>query len=440
MCSEWTATRLRAHVDLQTGYPFKSADFSSDPTDPRLLRGDNIIQGRIRWDGVKRWPRGRLGGLEAYRLRDGDVVVAMDRPWIEAGLKRATVAADGEPIYLVQRVARLRGRASLDQRFLRYIIASAEFTNHVLAVQTGTSVPHISGPQILEFQFHLPPLDEQRMIAAVLGALDDKIEANRALNETLEETCQALFRSWFVDFDPVVAKSNGRRPPHLTDDIAALFPDRLEDSPIGPVPAGWNVGGVGDIAELSRESVRPQDSPLETFLHFSIPAFDSGKVPAEELGRQIQSNKFLVPGGAVLLAKLNPHIPRVWWPDDERERRAVASTEFLVLTPRAPMERDYLYGLFSSSVFLVEFSSLRTGTSNSHQRVKPDDFLRMPIVVPVEAVARAATRLFRPIMETQVANVKEAQTLAAMRDALLPRLLSGELRVRQAEKLVQEVV
>ena len=368
------------------------------------------------------------------RLTPGDVVIVRTgAPGTAAVIPEWLTEANCSDLVIV------RPGPELDPRYLAYYLNAA--AQHQIAAETvGAVQQHFNVGSAKRLRMSLPPFQEQRAITGVLGALDDKIEANRTLNETLEATCQALFRSWFVDFDPVVAKSEGRRPPHLADEVAALFPDHLEDSSLGPVPAGWRVGTVGDIAELVREGVQPKDSPLETFLHFSIPAFDAGKVPAEELGTQIQSNKFLVPEGAVLLAKLNPHIPRVWFPDNERERRAVASTEFLVMAPRAPMERCYLYGLFSSSAFLVEFSSLVTGTSNSHQRVKPDDFLRMPVVVPAEEGVRAVTRLFSPMMETQLANLKEAQTLAALRDALLPRLLSGELQVRQAEKLVEEVV
>ena len=440
MRSRWAKARLSDHVDIQTGYPFKSDDFTSDPADPKLVRGDNVIQGRFRWDGVKRWPRTKLDGLDPYRLQPRDVVVAMDRPWIEAGLKRATIGLDDGPLYLVQRVARLRGRNGLNQKYLRYLIDSVEFTNHVLAVQTGTSVPHISGSQILEFEFRMPPPDTQRAIASVLGALDDKIEANRALNETLEAAFQALFRSWFVEFEPVVSMSEGRCPSHLSSDAAAVFPDRLEDSPLGQIPAGWHAGRIHDICDLYRESIAPSASPDETFLHFSFAAFDGSRSPTTEMGSSIRSNKYVVPAGAVLLAKLNPHIPRVWWPDDVEGLKRIASTEFLVATPRPPFVRTYVYGLLSSSSFLDEFACLVTGTSNSHQRVRPNDFLDMPIVLPGEAAVAMANQILSPIKGTQIANRRESATLTTLRDTLLPRLLSGDLRVQQAETLVESAV
>ena len=170
---------LGEFVDVTTGYPFASVHYSHDNLGIRLLRGDNIGQGRLRWAGVKRWPGDLSADYLEYELAENDVVLAMDRPWIEAGLKFSAVSRHDLPCLLVQRVARLRAKQGLDQGFLRWLIASAEFTNYLLGTQTGTAVPHISGDQIRRYRVTLPPLPEQHAIAEVLGALDDKIEANR---------------------------------------------------------------------------------------------------------------------------------------------------------------------------------------------------------------------------------------------------------------------
>ncbi len=241
MAGEWEETTLGAEVDLLTGFPFKSERYTESADSIPLVRGDNIGQGAMRWDGVKRWPLSERGEHELYELREGDVVLAMDRPWIEAGLKYAAISKHDLPCLLVQRTARLRGGPKLDTRFLRYLIGSREFTQHIHAITTGTAVPHISGRQIKDFTFARPPLAEQKAIAAVLGALDDKIELNRRMNATLEAMARALFQSWFVDFDPVRAKLDGRPPAALDPATTALFPDAFQDSPIGPVPKGWKV-------------------------------------------------------------------------------------------------------------------------------------------------------------------------------------------------------
>ncbi len=279
-------------------------------------------------------------------------------------------------------------------------------------------------------QVPYPGAGTRAHIARVLGALDDKIELNRRMNETLEAIARAIFKSWFVDFDPVRAKMSGRKPAGMNTETAALFADSLEVSALGDVPAGWAIGSMRDLITLSRESIHPDDSPDEVFDHYSIPAFDEGQRPAREHGLMIRSSKFVVRSNVVLLSKLNPRFPRVWLPDLTSERRAIASTEFLVATPRAGYSREYVYSLFCSDQFMERFSGLVTGTSGSHQRVKPNDFLEMSVVVPhprvVEAFSAATGALFRTI----AANIHELETLATIRDTLLPRLISGEIRLR----------
>ncbi len=179
----WKATTLGAEIDLLAGFAFKSAQYTEHDKGIRLLRGDNIIQGSLRWDDVKKWPANDIRTYERYQLQKGDVVLAMDRPWVKTGLKHATISADDLPCLLVQRTARLRGGASLDNRFLMYLIGSAAFIRHILGVQTGIGVPHISGQQIKDFEFNRPPLTEQRHIA-------DNLESLRAETQRLESIYQ----------------------------------------------------------------------------------------------------------------------------------------------------------------------------------------------------------------------------------------------------------
>lgn len=167
----WVDTTLGAEIDLLAGFAFKSTQYTSSNNDIRLLRGDNIVQGCLRWDDVKRWPSNDAKAYERYQLHEGDVVLAMDRPWVNAGLKHATISADDLPCLLVQRTARLRGGADIANRFLMYLIGSEAFIRHILGVQTGIGVPHISGQQIKDFKFARPPIAEQQHIANKLESL-----------------------------------------------------------------------------------------------------------------------------------------------------------------------------------------------------------------------------------------------------------------------------
>ena len=161
----WVETTLGAEIDLLAGFAFKSTKYTGSDEGIRLLRGDNIVQGLLRWDDAKRWPESDTSEYSRYQLRDGDVVLAMDRPWVKAGLKHAMISKSDLPCLLVQRTARLRCGPKIENRFLMHLIGCAEFTHHILGVQTGIGVPHISGQQIADFRFLRPPIAEQRRIA-----------------------------------------------------------------------------------------------------------------------------------------------------------------------------------------------------------------------------------------------------------------------------------
>ena len=433
MAGEWTTAHLGDVADLLTGFPFKSQHYVEDSSAPRLLRGDNVVQGVLRWDGAKRWPTEGADDLDQYHLREGDVILAMDRPWIEAGLKYASVRPSDLPALLVQRVARLRGTGRLDTGFLKYLIGSQAFTDYVLGVQTGTAVPHISGGQIKNFEFLLPPLPEQRAIAHILGTLDDEIELNRRMSETLEAMARGLFKSWFVDFDPVRAKAEGRDP-GLPKPLADLFPARLVDSELGEIPEGWEAGTFGDAVEQLRETENPLESPDTEFCHFSIPAYDDGQWPKREIGESIKSLKSRVPAGVVLLSKLNPEIERVWLVDVQPDDRAISSTEFVVLAPRAPHGRSFVYCLARSPSFRQELQGLVTGTSKSHQRAQVSSILGLAVVRPSEPLLSRFEQAAEPLLERTLECRRESRTLAALRDALLPKLVSGELRTPAGDR------
>ncbi|MDI1252806.1 restriction endonuclease subunit S [Thermomonas sp.] len=197
----WRTTTLGAEMELLVGFAFKSAQYTSSEDDIRLLRGDNIIPGCLRWEDVKKWPASDAGNYDRYRLKEGDVVLAMDRPWIKAGLKRAVISAADVPSLLVQRTACLRSQENIDSRFLMHLISSDGFVQHILGVQSGIGVPHISGQQIKDFEFFIPPMAEQKQIAdelESLGAETERIEFLYTRKLTaLDELKQSLLHQAF---------------------------------------------------------------------------------------------------------------------------------------------------------------------------------------------------------------------------------------------------
>jgi len=304
------------------------------------------------------------------------------------------------------------------------------------SVQPNLSVREISKIEVPDFG-----IEEQRAIAHILGTLDDKIELNRKQNETLEAMARALFKAWFVDFEPVRVKMEGRwqrgqshpgLPAHLYD----LFPDRLVESELGEIPEGWPIVSFGDIAVQWKGSVSPGESPQDSFTHYSLPAFDAGQMPVNELGEAIKSNKTPVPDGAVLISKLNPHIPRVWLIGKAGDN-AVCSTEFIVWTPKAPANSAFLYCLASSAEFNTAMRQLVTGTSNSHQRVKPEQLRDIRCIAAGSDAIKGFSAIALSWMNQLLHNRKQSRTLAQLRDTLLPKLISGELRIADAEDFLK---
>ncbi len=322
----------------------------------------------------------------------------------------------------------LRGNSEGDTRFLMYALSAADISGYL----TGSTMPKLTQGNMNRIPLLAPPLPEQRAIAHILGTLDDNIELNRRMNETLEAMARALFKSWFVDFDPVRAKSAGRDP-GLPKPIADLFPDGFEDSELGEIPAGWKAGRFSDLVDHLRDQENPLSSPDSLFSHYSIPAFDEGQRPKLEYGEGIKSTKSRVPAGVILLSKLNPEIERVWLVDVQPGDRAICSTELLVLRARAPFTRSYVYCLARSSSFRQEIEALVTGTSKSHQRVQADSALALDVIIPSASIADAFDTVASNLMNRTLACRRECHTLGALRDTLLPKLISGELRVRGVE-------
>ena len=395
MATEWTSTTLGEFVTLQRGH---------DLPDQRRRTGTVPVIGSF---GITGWHD------EARATGPG---VAVGRSGASFGVVTYS-NVDFWPLNTALYVKDFHGN---DPRFAYFFLKAFDFS----AFNSGSAQPSLNRNYIHPVPISVPQLAEQRRIAHILGTLDDKIELNRRINETLEAMARALFKSWFVDFDPVRAKAQGRDPglpPHLAD----LFPSRLVDSPLGPIPEGWDVRPVSDMVTDHRDGVNPMDAPEDEFEHFSIPAFDDGRGPRVERGATILSLKLIVGNDAILVSKLNPEIPRVWWADAGRGDRSVASTEFLVLRPRPGYGRAFVYCVATSAAFREQIESLVTGTSKSHQRAGRDSVLSLPIVVAPKAVLSTFESLSSPWLERVAVGRQEIAHFGELRDALLAPLVGG---------------
>jgi type I restriction enzyme S subunit len=309
----------------------------------------------------------------------------------------------------------------VDSRFLFYYFAGPRTVEYIRNRAVGAAVPGINLGTLKGLPVILPPLPTQRKIAAILSVYDDLIENNNRRITLLEEMAQRIYREWFVDF---------RYPGHEEAP--------LRESEVGTHPEGWRLRPLGEVLRQVKTTISPSQSPDEEFQHFSIPAFDTGGLAPLERGRSILSNKFLVGEPSVLFSKLNPRIPRVWWAEPKRGARAVASTEFLVLTPAAGWSLSMLYATLLSREFADRVVGMAVGTSTSHQRVKPKDLFRLPVADPPAPLCRRFTQLVEPLFALARTFRRQAQVARHTRDLLLPRLVSGGVDVERLDILVEE--
>lgn len=363
--------------------------------------------------------------------KPGDIILTLK------GSQNGAVCLVPDPVdfAIAQDMVALRADETvIDPLYLFAALRSHDAQRQIKNLDVSGIIPHFKKTDFDKLLLPYPDRPAQEVIGRSYFHFSARIELNRSMNETLEAMARAVFRSWFVDFDPVRSKAEGRTPYGMDAATAKLFPDKFEDSLLGPVPKGWRVGQFNEIATLSRDGINPGDFPTEVFDHYSIPAFDDGRQAKKEIGEAIKSNKFVVKPEAVLLSKLNPRIERVWLPFPDNKYRGVCSTEFLVLCAKAPFSREFVAELVSSAPFQEVFVTLVTGTSGSHQRVQPDSLMGMDWVIPEKEVVERFTRLIQPIQARIAGNTKESVALAATRDTLLPKLLSGEVSVPDAEQ------
>jgi type I restriction enzyme S subunit len=394
------------------GYRAKNSELASDGLP--FARAGNI-DGGLNFDGADHFPEKNLGRVGEKVSRPSDVVFTS-----KGTVGRFAFVTERTPrfVYSPQLCYwRSLQPSMLQPRFLYYWMHGIEFWEQANGLKGQTDMAdYVSLGDQRRMHITLPSLPEQEALAEILGVLDDKIELNRRMNHTLEATAAAIFKSWFVDFDPVVAKAGGRQPFGMDAGTAALFPSEFVESELGPIPQGWRVGHIGDVLVQHKTSVTPAKLPGEIFDHLSIPAFDDGKTPTQEYGASIKSNKWIVPRGSVLVSKLNPIIPRVWWPVVHDSRQAICSTEFIVALPRQPFSTTYLYVLFSSAAFTDQFATYVTGTSNSHQRVRPRDLLDMNAFIPDVDCIQAFDAAVEPLLHRAHQTAAESAALSQLRN------------------------
>ena len=396
--SEWRETCLGEVIELKRGYdlpqhkrvpgsvPLVSSSGVSDYHEEAKVKGPGVVTGRY----------GTLG----------QVFFVPDDFW---------------PLNTTLYVRQFKGN---DPRFISYFLRELDFS----AYSDKAAVPGLNRNHLHQATVRYPThVSEQRAIAHILGTLDDKIELNRRMNETLEEMARALFKSWFVDFDPVRAKMEGRDT-GLPPDVAALFPNRLVDSELGEIPEGWEVVPLPEMIEVNPP--RPlRKGEVAPYLDMAnMPT--RGHVPDTVIDRSFGSGMRFT-NGDTLVARITPCLEngKTAYVDFlGHDRIGWGSTEYIVMRPMPPLPNEFAYCLARSAGFREFAIQNMTGTSG-RQRVPAKSLSQFLLSLPPEPIAVRFGKVVQPLFARASEAVRESRTLAALRGTLLPKLVSGKLRV-----------
>ncbi|MCO6457899.1 MAG: restriction endonuclease subunit S [Pirellulaceae bacterium] len=371
--------------------------------------------------------------------RHGDLVYSREGTYFGIA---AEVPANCQ-VCLGQRMVLIRPSASqVHHRYLRYWLNCPLMAAHIHGFRDGTVAERLNLPTIRALPVLLPPLPEQRAIAHILGTLDDKIELNRRMNETLEAMARALFKSWFVDFDPVRAKMDGRHPEDMDADTAKLFPDKLEHQHGELIPAGWKTCPLYDTARFINGAAFRSE-------HFCEPSKGLPVVKIAELKSGITNQtkfsnrtdlepKYCIDTGTIMYSwsgSPDTSLDTFLW----THGAGLLNQHIFRVEPKSTMLRPFVFFLLKYlRPTLIEIARNKQTTGLGHVTVA--DMRQIQVCWPPKAIHQAFCELAGPLFESYFTKTLESQTLSSVRDTLLPKLLSGELRIPEAERELESAL
>jgi len=368
--------------------------------------------------------------------RDGDILLTsvgtLGVPYVVRG--------DGDFYFKDGNLTWMRNFSKeISPQFLYYWLTSPQIQQKLDEVSIGSTQKALTISALKALQIPLPTRATQDGIVEILGAISDRITLLRETNATLEAIAQALFKSWFVDFDPVRAKLEGRAPEGMDEATAALFPDCLEESELGLVPKGWRVATLADTFDIN-PTRKLSKGAMASYLDMASLA-TSGHCVEAPIDREVGSGaKFQ--NGDTLLARITPCLEngKSAFVDFLAEGEiGWGSTEFLVLRPKAPLPQYLGYLLCRHPAFREYAIQSMSGTSG-RQRIQNDVLGRYLLAVPDVEIAVVFADVIGPIQRSIAANHQSAQTLSTLRDTLLPRLISGQLRLPEAQSQLEDAL
>lgn len=422
MSSEWGQVKLGDLVEIKHGFAFKGEFFCEAPTPYQLTTPGNFAIGGGFQSGKGKFYQGPVP--EEYVLNAGDLVVTMtdlSKAADTLGYSAVVPETPGTTWLHNQRVGlvSIKPGALVSYGFVHYLMRSPEYRHWVVSTATGSTVKHTSPGRICDYEFLLPPQDYQQHVSGILGDLDTRITFLRETNATLEAIAQALFKSWFVDFNPVLAKMEGRSPEGMDEATAALFPDAFEESELGLVPRGWRVGAFSDVCDIA-SGKRPPDRSDSAEVGNETPLYGGAGIMGYTSMPLFDDRKILT-GRVGTLGKVHIAYPPFW-----------ASDNVLVITPKD----QSCFSLVLHWLRTIDVLALNRG-STQPLLTQRDLGAQRGVIPPSHVVAEfeeVVEPLYQRIQEQEV----QVQTLASLRDNLLPRLISGQLSLLDAESTISE--
>jgi type I restriction enzyme, S subunit len=391
-----------------------------------LVRSQNVFDRRFDTTGLAFISDEQADRLKSVTLQSGDLLLNITGDGITFA-RSCGVPKEILPACVNQHVAIIRvDRSVADPGYILSYLTHPAVKRYIESFNAGGSRRAITKGNIESFLLPLPPLPEQRTIANILSILDDKIELNHRVNETLEAITKAIFKSWFVDFDPVRAKAEGRAS-GLPGVVADLFPASFAESDFDGIPEGWSLATLGDVAENPRRGIDPNEIEPST-PYIGLEHMPRKRIALSDWGHadELESNKFEFRGGEILFGKLRPYFHKV----GIAPLNGVCSTDILVVTPKDPEWFAFVLGHVSSTAFVEHTNAGSTGTKMP--RTSWHEMARYRVAMPPKPVAAKFAEVAGPFLERIATNIHESRTLASLRDSLLPRLVSGELRVKRS--------
>lgn len=424
MVDEWRLARLGDHISLKGGLSYKGAFVDKGAA---LLVGMGCVSHSERFlpEGLRRY-----GGdfSESHRLSPGDIVIATrqqsDNLPILGYPAMIPDSLEGRDIVAATNLYKVTNHSDIENRFVYWLLRGKEYRERILKSAKGTTVRMLTKDSIEDFEFFCPPARERNAIATFLDALDDKIELNRRMNATLEAMARTLFQSWFVDFDPVRAKLDCRQLTGLGSATAALFPNEFEESELGPIPQGWRIGTLGELVELRIDRV--DATPAKNSSHYiALEDMPSKSIDLSrfQLGSAVNSSIIAFRKGDVLFGSMRPYFHKVGLAFFD----GITRTTTFVLRPAKRCFRHFALFHFFSDDVIGYSTTASVGTTIPYVRWDSLNLYRIPI--PPDPPLVAFDNTVSPLVQRIAAQGEESRRLATVRDALLPKLLTGQLRI-----------